>query len=98
MILVRDVFQIDPEQMKQAKEWAREMRDRFSTEGRGKRRVLTDFVGDYYTLVLETEFESLGALEATLKQAFADPEWQESYARFRRVIVGGRRKIFSILD
>ncbi len=98
MILVRDIFQIAPENMKDAKELSKQA---ISIEKRltnVESRVLTDLVGDFYTLVFETEFRGMGHFEEALQEVFADKEWQASYPRFRKLIRGGRREIFTVVE
>jgi hypothetical protein len=42
------------------------------------KRRFRSFIGGHHnnTLVIESEWESLAAMEATYMKAFADPEWQ----------------------
>ncbi len=98
MILVRDVFQIDPEQMKTAKEEMKEHREIAKRLGYQIGRVLTDLTGEYYTLVLESQYKNLAEYEAALKKIFADAGWQKSYAKFRKMIRGGRREMYTVVD
>lgn len=98
MIVVRDVFQIDPEQMKQAKELARQGREFERKLGYPVQRILTDLTGEYYTLVMESQFESLGAFEAALRSVFANTEWQKNFTQFRKCIRGGRREVFTVVE
>ena len=98
MIVVRDVFQIDPEQMKKAKKFTREMREFGKKAGSPISRILTDLTGEYYTLILESEAPSLGDYEAGLHKILAHKEWQKMYPRFRKLIKGGRREIFTVVE
>ena len=56
-------------------------------------RILTDLTGEYYTLVMESEFHSLAEYKVALKKVLTDPEWQRFYPQFRNLIRGGRRKV-----
>lgn len=96
MILVRDVFQIHPESMREAKAIVKEMLALEKEIGAGPQRLLTDLTGEYYTMVLEGQFTSLGDFETALGTAFADPRWRPIYDRFRPLIRGGRREVFRI--
>ena len=98
MIQVRDVFQVDPEQMKAAKEGMKKNREISKRLGYPIARVLTDLTGEYYTLVLESEYKNLADFEAALKKVVADPEWQKSYAPFRKMIRSGRREIYTVME
>jgi NIPSNAP len=97
MIVVRNVFQIDPGQMKQAKEEIQRNRELSARLGFRITRVLTDLVGTYYTLVLESEFSGLAEYEAAMQKLLADPGWQQSYGRMRGMIRGGHREIYTVV-
>ena len=98
MIVVRDVFQIEPDQMKRAKELAKQQQQLVQRHGYAMARILTDLTGEYYTLVFESEFSGLGEFEAALQKGMADPEWQKLYPQFRALIRGGRREVFTRVD
>jgi len=98
MILVREVFRIHPERMKEAKALLPEIRAVNVRLGFPPGRAMTDVTGPYYTLVLEMEHPSLAAWEQSLTKVFADPEWQKSYAKMRPLIESGHREIFSIVS
>ena len=97
MIVIRDVFRIHPDRMKDAKALLPEMRAHNQRLGVATGRAMTDLTGPYYTLVLEMEQPSLSAWEQALAKAFADPEWQKSYGKFRPMIEAGHREIFNLL-
>jgi hypothetical protein len=98
MIVVRDVFQIAPEQMKRAKELAKQEQQFSKRHGYELVRILTDLSGDFYTLVFVSEFKSLADYEAGLTKVLADPEWQKFYGEFRTLIRGGRREMYSVVE
>lgn len=56
-------------------------------------RVLTDFTGGSYRLILETSFANLAAYEKHVQEELADPAWQEWYARFKLHIRSFHREI-----
>jgi predicted choloylglycine hydrolase len=98
MILVREVFSIDPEQMKSAKELMREYRGMVKKLNHPMPKIMTDLVADHYTLVMETEFKNMADFQETLDNAFSTPEWQQFYPSFRKLMRGGRREIYSLID
>jgi hypothetical protein len=98
MIVVRDVFQIEPDKMKQAKDEIKQHRQLTTPLGYRMTRVMTDLSGEFYTLVLESEFSGLAEYEKALKTILADKGWQESYARLRRTIRSGRREIYTVVE
>ena len=99
MILVRNIFQIHPEQMREAKAAVKEMIAlEQSTYGALSQRILSDLTGDFYALVLETGFESLADVDLQLSRFGTDQNWRAAYARLRKTMVGGRREIFRVED
>jgi hypothetical protein len=53
--------------------------------------------GPYYTLVLETTFESLAQFEKVIKEVLANPEWRAVYAQIVPLTESGRREILSVV-
>lgn len=98
MILVREVFQISPEGMKEAKGRAGEGRRLMEKAGMKGLRAMTDLTGDYYTLVLESVHEDLAGFEKMFNESFSDPEFQAWYPRLRKHVRGGKREVYTILD
>ena len=96
MILVREVFQIDPERMRAAKAAVREMMTTESELSNAKPRMMTDLIGDYFTLVMEFEAPDLGAFENTLRDVMNNDSWRTAYESFRPTITGGHREVFQI--
>jgi hypothetical protein len=98
MIIVRDCFNIDPEGMKEVKVLVREGRETVGKLGYPIKRAMTDLVGEYYTLVMESEFDSVGDFEIAMKKSMDNVEWQKWYGKMRGYITGGHREIFTVLD
>lgn len=98
MILVRDIFQLKFGKGKEAKALWREGAAIENKFGYNVRRVLTDLTGSYYTLVMESIFESLADYEKALKRAFSTEEWGEWYQKFIPLVESGRREIFTIVE
>ena len=98
MILVRDVLKIAPDCMKEAKKLARENRELSNKLGFPEMLLMTDFTGNFYTLVMETRFDSLSSFEESIKRLMTSKEFQKSYPKLRKCIRGGQREIYSIID
>ena len=78
MIVVRDVFQLKFGQAKGAVDLWKQVIAINQKMGYGSMqpRILTDMVGSpYYTLVLESTFESMAQFEEGIKKVLANPEW-----------------------
>lgn len=62
-------------------------------------RLFTDVSGErFWTLVLETEVESLGAFADMESSVMADPEAQQAMSGYHDLVVRGRREIYKIED
>ena len=96
MILVRNVLEIDPAQMQAARELVREMRA-IGKQAGFHDKAMTDLVGPFYTLVLESEWKDLAAMEHGLTTLRARPDWQATYARMRPMVRGGRREVYELI-
>ncbi len=60
--------------------------------------MLTDLTGEYYTIVLESEYKNLAEYEAALKKIFADAGRQKSCTKFRKTIRGRRHEMYTVVD
>lgn len=98
MILVRDIFQVKFGRMKEAKDVWKEMLNLMTAQGQSRPRLLTDLVGPYYTLVLESTYKDMADYEAFTRQGMAAPELGALYAKFVPLVDSGQREIFTILD
>lgn len=97
MIVVRNIFQIKAGAMKQAVALIKQGKAFTERAGFAKSRALTDVVGDFYTLVLEIECESLQDFERGLSKNFGDSEWQAWYQQITPLVQSGRREIMQIV-
>jgi hypothetical protein len=61
-------------------------------EGKAQ-RVLTDFTGDAYRLIIEEGFDSLAEYEHDLTGELKQEEWQHWYRRFKEHVESGHREI-----
>ncbi len=98
MIVVRSIFDVHFGQMADAKKAALEVRGVADRLDHPAARVLTDVTGEFYTLVLKSEFEDLADFERRLQRVFQDPEWQAWYRRFSGFVRSGRREIFRVVE
>ena len=98
MYLVRDIFQCKPGK---AGELAAKFQKTFpsmETEDRFRNcRVLVDAVANYWTVVLECEFESLADFEHHLAEYGRRDDVREAMAGYMDLVEGGRREIFRIV-
>ena len=94
MIVVRDVFQAKYGKggdlvalFKEARqEWPQGYAD----------RILTDVSGSFFTVVVETQVESLAEWERRAAEIFAVPEFGGWFARMTPLVESGRREFYNI--
>ena len=56
-------------------------------------RILSDFTGDAYRMILESDVESLAAYEKEMNEGMKDPRFQEFYSEFKTYVSSGHREI-----
>src|SRR5262249_1654240 len=100
MILVRDVFRLKFGKAREGLAVWREMSEQGRRSGAMPTppRILTDLVGPYYTLVMETTAKDLSAWEADMKKVMADPNFHTLYQKFSPLVESGHREIFTIQE
>jgi len=100
MIVVRNVFKIRFGKAKEAIQAWKEILLLAKKLGFGSKsnRLMTDLVGDFYTVVFENEFASLADFENGAKGIMANPEWQAAYAKIVALTDSGYREIFNIVE
>jgi hypothetical protein len=98
MILVRDVFRLRFGKAREAVALWQEGLE-FLRGGSAVRdtRLLTDLVGPYYTLVLETTYDSLTDLDREFQQVSGNEAWRAWYQRFVPLVESGHREMFTIV-
>jgi hypothetical protein len=98
MILVRDIFHLKFGKAKDAKAVLNEGKSLFDKFDLAKPRAMTDLTGPSYTLVMETEWKSLGEMENSMQTAFGDKDWQNWYQKFVPLVDSGSREIYTLID
>ena len=91
--VVRDIFQLKFGHFKPVKELFNEAKEKNMMPEAKFSRVLSDFTGDAYRLILESGFDSLLEYETALSDGMADPEWQQWYKKFMEHVEGSHREI-----
>jgi len=96
MIVVRDVFQAKYGKGGDVVALFKEARERWPEAARYGRRILTDASGPFFTIITETEVESLAAWEQLLSEVFANPEFGAWFGRMETLVESGRREFYTI--
>ena len=98
MYVVRDVFRCKPGKAKELVEKFRktipsmEAHDRFANV-----RIMVDAVADYWTVVLESDVETLADFERHQAEYGARPEVREAMAGYMDLVLEGKREIFRLV-
>lgn len=99
MLLIRDVFRCKPGQ-------AKVLIDQFKTaipllmegsENTGSRRILVDHVSTYWTVVIESEVESLAEFEKWMEELRPSEEAQKAMEGYMDNVESGYREVFRIV-
>lgn len=101
MIVVRDIFQIKFGKAREAIAVWKEGNDiMHPAESSGKKpRILTDFAGNnYYTLILEQEFDSLAEFEESMARISENGSWKSWYQKFLPLAESGHREILKLVE
>ena len=101
MIVVRDIFRLKFGQSKEAVALWREGAAALRNSGYGaiNVRLLTDLVGaEYYTVVLESTFKSVGDWEKAHAAGKDNAPWKAIYAKIIPYTEVGHREILSVVE
>lgn len=93
MYIVRNIFQLKFGQYRDAKALMDEAMNKGMMPKSKTIRILSDFTGDAYRMILETGYDSLADFEKELTSDMAKSEWQAWYAKFKELVNGSHREI-----
>jgi hypothetical protein len=98
MFLVRDVFRCKPGKAKELAGLFKRVLPLMERDDHFRNnRVMVDAVADYWTVVVESEVESLAGFEQHLTQFGSRPDVREIMAGYMDLVEGGRREIYRLL-
>ncbi len=92
MFVVRDVFNLKYGMFKEAMASIRQAVQQGLLPEKDV-RILSDFTGDAYRLIMESSVESLAAYEKEMNEGMKDPRFQEFYSVFKTYVASGHREI-----
>jgi hypothetical protein len=99
MVIVRDIFRLKFGQSRDAVALWKEAAELLRTSGYGAAnvRILTDLAGPaYYTVILESTFNSVAEWEKAHLAARDNAAWKKLYARIVPLTDIGHREILSV--
>lgn len=94
MIVVRETFTAKPGC---ASKLAAQMKAAMEAVLPGRSRVLTDLVGPFNTVVIETTAESMGQFEEELTRLMTDPVLRSHMQGYTELYVTGRREAYRVV-
>lgn len=93
MYVVRDIFQLKFGHFKEAKVLLSEAMDKRLLPQDSQLRVLSDFTGHSYRLIMESSFPGLAEYEQMLHSELNQDEWQQWYQQFKSHVDSSYREI-----
>jgi len=97
MYLIREVFQAKPGKAGALVKMFKLARPHLEkSEGMKNMKIMTDAVGTYWTVVIESEVDDMGKFFADLRGATASEELKEIMKGYMDLVAGGHREIFVI--
>ena len=94
MYVIRETFTAKPGM---ASKLANLLADVVSSQNQLNTRVLTDFVGPFNTVVMETEVENLEEFGRRLKDHMSKPDIRERMKNYTDLYVSGGREIYQVV-
>src|ERR1041385_459920 len=97
MYIVRDIFNLKYGHFRPVKAMLEEsFKSGMMPQGKNT-RVVSDFTGDAYRLIIEIGYESLSEFEKELSRDMGKPEWAEWYKKFIEHVNSGHREILKVI-
>jgi hypothetical protein len=93
MYIVRDIFYLKFGHFRDARALLDDATKRKLLPLAKKARVLSDFTGDAYRLILEEGFETLTEYEKHLQSSMDEQAWKEWYEQFKTHVERSHREI-----
>jgi len=98
MYIIRDIFQLKFGHFRDAKALLAEASRNKLLPNAQNVKVLSDFTGDSYRLILEEEYNSLAEYEQSLTTSMKQEAWQNWYSRLKDHILSSHREILKEVD
>ena len=97
MYLIREVFQAKPGKAKDLVEMFKQAIPHFEKAGQAKNmKVMTDIVSTYWTVIVESETDDIGAFFTNMRSATMSDDLKDIMKGYMDCVEGGRREIFMV--
>ena len=93
MFIVRDIFHLKFGHYRDAKALFDEVKSKNMLPDANNFRLLTDFTGDSYRLIMESGFNTLADYEKSLGSSMNEEEWKKWYEKFKPLVESSHREI-----
>ncbi len=93
MFIVRDIFNLQFGKYKDAKALFDEAKNKKMLPDTNSLRLLTDFTGDSYRMIMELSFDTLSDYEKSMTSSLNEEEWKKWYERFKPLVRTSSREI-----
>jgi hypothetical protein len=97
MYIVRDIFNLKYGHFRPVKALMEEAMKMDMMPKSKSNRMLSDFTGDAYRVIMETGYDSLADFEKELSADMSKPEFQEWYKKFVEHVISGHREILKVV-
>ena len=93
MFIVRDIFHLKFGHYRDAKALFDEAKSKNMLPDTNNLRLLTDFTGDSYRLIMELSFNTLADYENSMGSSMNEEEWKKWYEKFKPLVESSHREI-----
>mgnify|MGYP001549789771 CR=1 FL=1 len=93
MFIVRDIFHLKFGHFRDAKALFDEAKSKNMLPDASTVRLLSDFTGDAYRLIMETSHNTLADFEKSLGDTMHAEEWKKWYEKFKPLVESSYREI-----
>src|SRR5262249_20343460 len=101
MLIIRETFTAKPGQASKLAKLCKRMFTAMDPTA----RVMTDFIGPFNTVVIETQVKSLSEFEKTIEDYKSgkpdpriDPKDMEEMAKYTEMYLTGRREVYQVIE
>lgn len=97
MYVVREIFRLKFGHYREAKALFQEAIEKGMVPKSKSNRILSDFTGHSYRLIMESTYDSLEQFEKELQADMNQAQWQEWYTRFKEQVHSSHREILKVI-
>jgi hypothetical protein len=98
MYVVREIFHLQFGRYREAKALFDQMAQAGVMNLPAGSRILTDFTGEGYRLIMESPYAGMADFEAELKKELGGADWQQWYEKFKPLVRYSEREILKVIS